>query len=148
MATVVATKTRTKYAPGTNKVAAKIVAGEVYKTTQKAYKVFGADCFTKKNFTRGNSFTYEQFEFMINTYENLYPNCQWADMVDECMNSTLFSERDPAGVHCYFSIIRAMDSFADERYHTEYGGASKVLEDVMDNVSPDRYMTRISMMAL
>ena len=46
MATVVATKTRTKYAPGTNKVAAKIVAGEVYKTTQKAYKVFGVVLYT------------------------------------------------------------------------------------------------------
>ena len=146
MASVIATKTHTKYVAGSNRVAARIVAGDVYKTTQKVYRVFGADCFAAR--PRGNSFTYDQFEFMIQTYENLYPNCQWADMVDECMSSTLFTDRDPAGVHCYFSIIRAMDSFADERYHTEYGGASKVLEDVMDNVSPDRYMTRVSMMAL
>ena len=146
MASVIATKTRTKYVAGSNRVAARIVAGDVYKTTQKVYRTFGADCFAAR--PRGNAFTYEQFEFMIQTYENLYPNCQWADMVDECMSSTLFTDRDPAGVHCYFSIIRAMDSFADERYHTEYGGASKVLEDVMDNISPDRYMTRVSMMAL
>ena len=146
MASVIATKTRTKYVAGSNRVDARIVAGDVYKTTQKLYRTIGAECFAPR--PRGNAFTYEQFEFMIQTYENLYPNCHWADMVDECMSSTLFTDRDPAGVHCYFSIIRAMDSFADERYHTEYGGASKVLEDVMDNISPDRYSTRVSMMAL
>jgi|DEB0MinimDraft_10_1074344.scaffolds.fasta_scaffold28639_3 hypothetical protein len=134
MASVIALVTRRRH-EGRRTI--EIIQGQVYKTTNREYKIFGSKNFMVKPRAIRNKYSDQEYTTMAQIYlefadQNVSLEDYWVEFTRRLPNSLASRE----GFICYICIIRGLDV---TNPYKGFNNPAQRLVQILNTIDPDRF---------